>query len=207
MKKLLNKKGFTIVELVIVIAVIGILAAVLIPTFSNVIESANKTADLQEAQSTLKAYTAFMGSKGSTLSDGTVFEVKKSNDQVSSRFVYYKGQLHEFILTESNGLNAGLTKPAVQIGDTKYACDKFFNQFDENENGKADDTLLKDGEKNITFFYATTATVTFEDGSLKCSIKPGVVVSLNDVFTNETVDDDLNSDLSWQAISKYPTQG
>lgn len=31
MKK--NKKGFTIVELVIVIAVIGILAAVLIPTF------------------------------------------------------------------------------------------------------------------------------------------------------------------------------
>jgi len=33
-----NNKGFTLVELVIVIAVIAILAAVLIPTFSNVIK-------------------------------------------------------------------------------------------------------------------------------------------------------------------------
>lgn len=46
----LNKKGFTIVELVIVIAVIAILAAVLIPTFSTVIENANRSAALQEAK-------------------------------------------------------------------------------------------------------------------------------------------------------------
>ena len=45
-----NKKGFTIVELVIVIAVIAILAGVLIPTFSNVVEKANKSATLQEAR-------------------------------------------------------------------------------------------------------------------------------------------------------------
>lgn len=43
MKKL-NKKGFTIVELVIVIAVIGILSAVLIPTFSNLTDKANQSA-------------------------------------------------------------------------------------------------------------------------------------------------------------------
>ena len=42
-----NKKGFTIVELVIVIAVIAILAAVLIPTFSNLIKKANLSADQQ----------------------------------------------------------------------------------------------------------------------------------------------------------------
>lgn len=46
----LNKKGFTIVELVIVIAVIAILAAVLIPTFSTVIANANRSAALQEAK-------------------------------------------------------------------------------------------------------------------------------------------------------------
>ena len=40
-----NKKGFTIVELVIVVAVIGILAAVLIPTFVNLTNKANKAAD------------------------------------------------------------------------------------------------------------------------------------------------------------------
>ena len=41
-----HKKGFTIVELVIVIAVIGILSAILIPTFVNVTENA-KTAALK----------------------------------------------------------------------------------------------------------------------------------------------------------------
>lgn len=43
-----NKKGFTIVELVIVIAVIAILSAVLIPTFGSIITDANeKSAQLQ----------------------------------------------------------------------------------------------------------------------------------------------------------------
>ena len=43
MKK--KNKGFTIVELVIVIAVIAILAAVLIPTFSSLIKRANLSSD------------------------------------------------------------------------------------------------------------------------------------------------------------------
>ncbi len=43
----MNKKGFTIVELVIVIAVIAILAAVLIPTFTGIIKKANISADTQ----------------------------------------------------------------------------------------------------------------------------------------------------------------
>ena len=43
-----NKRGFTIVELVIVIAVIGILAAVLIPSISNVINSAKDAAYKQD---------------------------------------------------------------------------------------------------------------------------------------------------------------
>lgn len=56
MKKL-NKKGFTLVELVIVIAVIAILAAVLIPTFSNVINKANESAAMQKATA---AYTNWL---------------------------------------------------------------------------------------------------------------------------------------------------
>lgn len=41
-----NKKGFTIVELVIVIAVIAILAAVLIPTFSSLVKTAQTSSDV-----------------------------------------------------------------------------------------------------------------------------------------------------------------
>ena len=43
--KNLKKKGFTIVELVIVIAVIAVLAAVLIPTFVNLTKKANMSSD------------------------------------------------------------------------------------------------------------------------------------------------------------------
>lgn len=39
------KRGFTIVELVIVIAIIAILAAVLIPTFSSLVQSAQMASD------------------------------------------------------------------------------------------------------------------------------------------------------------------
>lgn len=45
------KKAFTITELVIVIAVIAILAAVLIPTFTTVVNNANESAAMQEARS------------------------------------------------------------------------------------------------------------------------------------------------------------
>ena len=41
-----NKKGFTIVELVIVIAVVAILAAVLIPTFVSITKKANESSDI-----------------------------------------------------------------------------------------------------------------------------------------------------------------
>ena len=50
-----NQKGFTIVELVIVIAVIAILAAVLIPNLSRLVEKANESKALQEAENAMKA--------------------------------------------------------------------------------------------------------------------------------------------------------
>ena len=52
-----NKKGFTIVELVIVIGVIAILSAVLIPTFSGVTKDAKDAANKAEARN---QYTQFM---------------------------------------------------------------------------------------------------------------------------------------------------
>ena len=51
-----TKKAFTIVELVIVIAVIAILAAVLIPTFATVIKSSEVSTALQACKSGSSLY-------------------------------------------------------------------------------------------------------------------------------------------------------
>ena len=58
MNKKNNRKGFTIVELVIVIAVIGILATVLVPTFGEVISDAKQKAAMQEAKNLYTQYVA-----------------------------------------------------------------------------------------------------------------------------------------------------
>ena len=72
----MNKKGFTIVELVIVIAVIAILAGVLIPTFSGIVGKAQDSAALQEARN---MYTEYVGmfdySKGTEPAKNIVVKV------------------------------------------------------------------------------------------------------------------------------------
>ncbi len=65
-----NKKGFTIVELVIVIAVIAILAAVLIPTYSSLVKKANESADIQAVRQ--------MNTILATYADGSVSNVKEA---------------------------------------------------------------------------------------------------------------------------------
>lgn len=67
-----NRKGFTITELVIVIAVIAILAAVLIPTFSNIIDKANKNAALQEARNVYTQHVADNAAAGTAKTDAWI---------------------------------------------------------------------------------------------------------------------------------------
>lgn len=81
-----NRKGFTITELVIVIAVIAILAAVLIPTFSSIVKKANDSSDLQTARNIMIEYVA---QENATVPDEYYVKVdadtyyKVSNGQIS----------------------------------------------------------------------------------------------------------------------------
>ena len=81
-----NKKGFTIVELVIVIAVIAILAAVLIPTFSSITQSAKESAAQQQAKSGLNAVLALTGG---SMPSGTIFAVTDDDDVTADYLFEY----------------------------------------------------------------------------------------------------------------------
>lgn len=63
------RRAFTITELVIVIAVIAILAAVLIPTFANVIENSKKSHDSQYEHELNVALAGYTNSHGSAPKD------------------------------------------------------------------------------------------------------------------------------------------
>lgn len=70
MKKVLkNKKAFTLTEMIVVIAIIGILAGVLIPTITGYIKRANQSAAYQEAEAVLNIYETWAMEDESNLTD------------------------------------------------------------------------------------------------------------------------------------------
>ncbi len=71
-----RKKGFTMVELVIVIAVIAILAAILIPTFTNLIRKANEASALADARNAANQLLANLLARGDDAKDLVIFNQK-----------------------------------------------------------------------------------------------------------------------------------
>lgn len=110
-----NKKGFTIVELVIVIAVIAILSAVLIPTFSNITTKAKDSTAIQEARN---VYTEYYSAKNGELDEADADFVYKAD---AKRFIaIVNGQVQDTVYTtEASALAVIIVGETLSNAETK----------------------------------------------------------------------------------------
>lgn len=111
MKKAFNKKkGFTIVELVIVVAVIGVLTAILVPTFVNLTNKANEASNQAFVKNlnTAMAMREAEEGKNKTMSEAVEdakmigFDVEKLTP-VNGRDLVWDSVSNRFLLLEPNG--------------------------------------------------------------------------------------------------------
>lgn len=65
MKKILTKKGFTLIELIVVIAILAILAAILIPSLTNYLDEAKQAKNSANARSYFSALALSEATGGS----------------------------------------------------------------------------------------------------------------------------------------------
>ena len=71
LKKFTNKKGFTLMEMLIVVAIIAILVAIAIPTFAGQLERANQSTDAANIRATYAEAVVDYLSEGKTDSKNT----------------------------------------------------------------------------------------------------------------------------------------
>ena len=152
-----NKKGFTIVELVIVIAVIAILAGVLIPTFAGIVSKANKSSIEQETRAAL---TVILAEEDAQMSaDADYYFLYVDEDEITY-FEYADGELAEINEVALDKLDANDTvwyADLKLVTDTEVATDK--KLIDAAEEVAGIRTPLADLSDNVVVVKVVTDSV------------------------------------------------
>lgn len=133
-----RRRGFTIVELVIVIAVIAILAAVLIPTFSNISEKAKKSAAQQTAINAVKAYIA-----GSSKGELEPAYIKVTSNGNEYWFEYDKNEL-KFLGIEGDGYSE-----PEEVSDVSGI---------KNDTSETSENIYKDIPNEVTIYIKSASS-------------------------------------------------
>lgn len=130
-----NRKGFTIVELVIVIAIIAILAAVLIPTFASLIQKANISKDTQVIRN-LNTAIATATEKPETMRDALKiaaeagYLVDKINAAANGNDILWDSENKVFCyMNAETGAVAYI--PETKVDNANVAKHQFWKVYDE----------------------------------------------------------------------------
>lgn len=163
-KKLKNSRAFTIVELVIIIAVVAILAAVLIPTFINAVNMASESADtvLVKNLNTALAIDETTNGKAETCHDA-LQAVSEYGYTVEKLTPTSKGDLlweqssNRFALVDADGNM--IYGDSSTTADVKTTPSNFWYIMNKNYADAAAGTAKALAESSAGVFSARTASV------------------------------------------------
>nr|WP_288547693.1 prepilin-type N-terminal cleavage/methylation domain-containing protein [uncultured Blautia sp.] len=150
-RKKKDNKGFTLVELVIVIAILAILVGILAPQYTKYVEKSRKSADVNNMDEIIRALEVYYVDQGadSKLAGDTTITITMPKDKT--------------------------TAVSVKAGDTNLTTDDYIGQYlknigkitlkgNWNEDVTATLTVSKDGGVNVTEMKPDTFKTYFERG-------------------------------------------
>lgn len=119
-KKQKNNKGFSLVELIVVIAIMAVLVGVLAPQLIKYVEKSREATDIQNADSIATAVKTYFADQEGV--DGTVTVTVKDNDNMA---VATDGTHAAIVADVETALsNAGFAKTSTKLKGTKWASNK-----------------------------------------------------------------------------------
>jgi len=105
MKKVMNRKGFTLIEIIAVLIILGILAAVAIPKFLD-LQRQSRTASLETLVAAAQSNTAMKFSANLLDQDGSVEAASAATTAADCADVTRDGWLSEATLSCTKGTDA-----------------------------------------------------------------------------------------------------
>ncbi|QZY57592.1 type II secretion system GspH family protein [Crassaminicella profunda] len=149
MKKKKSQKGFTLIELIIVIAILGILATVLLPKFTGFTDKARGATAMADAKNLATAVEALMAEgKKPNATAGTAVSAANSKSFKDIDVMHYVGKnLNGDLNLVATAVAAAGSTGAKSVGDFTYIKEvdgKYYTVTYHTDTGKFDDVVASD---------------------------------------------------------------